>query len=229
MANSEDRGKKSADIELLTWWFVRNYYENTESYVPPALKQLIRNFSMKVFESKFLSIKLDLDLIKVLSKQLTFKDATLLYEPSNHEYKSSKFHELCDEKGETLTLIKSEFGNLFGGYTNTPWSNIDLNISDSGNTFLFLLSSNNEQQECPKIWKSKGEYGVCHWKGCGPIFGWHELKIKKNKCEIWCSGPLSGFDPKLTNDDLDEMSGAEKAEKTHCDSFLVDYEVFKMN
>jgi hypothetical protein len=31
------------------------------------------------------------------------------------------FHRLCDGKGATLTLVRSEAGYVFGGYTSEPW------------------------------------------------------------------------------------------------------------
>ena len=51
-------------IELIAWYYIRNNYEDAtqERNVPAALKYLIRNFSSKVFNSKILSIKQDLDL-----------------------------------------------------------------------------------------------------------------------------------------------------------------------
>ena len=233
MEVSEHRTTICSDIELLTWWFVRNHYENNnkQKNVPAALKYLIRNFSMKIFKPKFLSIKLDLDLVELLSKQFKFKNVTLLYKPSEHQYSASKFHELCDGQGATVTLIKSEFGNIFGGYTNISWSSIDLNIRNSGNTFLFLLSSQIEKQECPKIWKSTGELAVGHWKEFGPIFGWQEVRIVTNQCQVLPTHFVSGFDPALNINDFNEMCGADKStnsdRKGYC--FLVDYEVFKIS
>jgi hypothetical protein len=49
----------------------------------------------------------------------------LLFRGSERENKfdKTKFHDKCDEKGPTITLIKSkEYGNIFGGYTDIPWS-----------------------------------------------------------------------------------------------------------
>ena len=228
MQDSEDRATIGSDIELLAWWFVRNHYENTnkQKNVPAALKYLIRNFSMKLFKSKFLSIKLDLDLIKLLSTQLTSKNVTLLYKPSEHGYSSLKFHEFCDEKGPTLTLIKSEFGNIFAGYTNMPWSNRNMMVNDSAKTFLFLLSSQT-QQKCPKIWKS-GRIVARHMKEYGPIFGFHEVRIEKDQCVIAPGGVWSAFDPKLESNDVNALSGADKSGRPYCPSFLVDYQVFKL-
>ena len=45
----------------------------------------------------------------------------LLYKASEHENKSRLFHECCDDKGPTLTIIKSTEGWIFGGYTTQSW------------------------------------------------------------------------------------------------------------
>ena len=45
----------------------------------------------------------------------------LLYRASEHEYKPISFHECCDDKGPTLTIIKSTEGWIFGGYTTQSW------------------------------------------------------------------------------------------------------------
>ena len=35
---------------------------------------------------------------------------------------AENFHTLCDNKGPTLTVVESEFGKRFGGYTSVPWT-----------------------------------------------------------------------------------------------------------
>jgi hypothetical protein len=47
----------------------------------------------------------------------------LLYKGTRDGFKASKFHELCDNKGSTLTLIKSDQNKIFGGYTSVGWKN----------------------------------------------------------------------------------------------------------
>ena len=238
----QDRGTTSLDIELLVWWFVRNHYENTQRYFPVALKYLIKNFSMKIFQSKLLTIKLDLDLIDLLSKQMKFEYPKLLYKPSQNEHASDnhrhptlsgypdKFHKSCDAKGATLTLIKSEYGNIFGVYTDIPWSESNKNVRDLGKTlFLFLLSSHDEHQECPKIWRATGDgIKVRNLKGLGPIFGCHEVAIVNNKCVVFSrdNRNISSFDPILDRNALNQISGANKDYKIF--GFDVDCEVFAM-
>ena len=47
-------------------------------------------------------------------------DYVLLYRASRNGWAASNFHSCCDNKGPTVTVIKS--GNyIFGGYTEQPW------------------------------------------------------------------------------------------------------------
>ena len=49
---------------------------------------------------------------------------TLLYRSSRHGWKASKFHELCDEKGPTITVMRSYAGRVFGGFTMQNWDSV---------------------------------------------------------------------------------------------------------
>lgn len=53
------------------------------------------------------------------------------------------FHSCCDNKGETITVIRSTSGHIFGGYTSKSWTSSGKYVSDP-NSFLFtLVNSNN--------------------------------------------------------------------------------------
>jgi hypothetical protein len=77
------------------------------------------------------------------NKDLKFE---LLYRLSEHGEKYSKFHELCDNKGSTLTLFKVNYENKVGIYTplildsKSGWKN-DMN------TFIFNLNKNKKYQK----------------------------------------------------------------------------------
>ena len=45
----------------------------------------------------------------------------LLYKATRDGFKSIDFYSRCDEKGPTISLIKSEHGVTFGGLTNLNW------------------------------------------------------------------------------------------------------------
>lgn len=68
----------------------------------------------------------------------------LIYRGSDHEFKAKKFWSKCSNQGNTLCLIKSERGNVFGGYTDLNWiANKDYKygelIQGNGNSFLFRI------------------------------------------------------------------------------------------
>ena len=91
--------------------------------VPMTLKYVIMQFSKKKIGCKMLTFKEDIEFFKLLSSKLkeiiTHKTYKLLYRASEHNYlASSTFHKLCDNHGPTITIIKSNFGNIFGGFTS---------------------------------------------------------------------------------------------------------------
>ena len=46
----------------------------------------------------------------------------LLYRAKRDGFTGTKFHELCNGKGATLTICKSKnYEHLFGGYADIPW------------------------------------------------------------------------------------------------------------
>merc|ERR1719203_1567517 len=54
----------------------------------------------------------------------------LLFRASEHGYSSDKFHEFCDEKGSTITIIENEHGHVFGGYAERSWKKQEQQITD---------------------------------------------------------------------------------------------------
>lgn len=77
----------------------------------------------------------------VLNGQIV-KEIKLLYRGSDDGFIASKFHELCDEKGSTLTIIKSDgYDRIFGGFTDIPWKNSSVLAPGRGNSFIYCFDS----------------------------------------------------------------------------------------
>jgi len=51
------------------------------------------------------------------------------------------FHEKCDSHGPTVSILKSNFGGIFGGYTVVPWTNKGNNVIDN-KSFICSFSNN---------------------------------------------------------------------------------------
>ena len=60
---------------------------------------------------------------------------------SENGSQSKEFHKYCDNKGPTLTLIKTNKNKIFGGFTTLDWKSEGGEILDESNsTFIFSLN-----------------------------------------------------------------------------------------
>lgn len=62
----------------------------------------------------------------------------LVYRASVHGWSGSDFHSHCDNKGATVTIIKTTDGYVFGGYTDVAWNSVG-SWQWSDKAFLFAL------------------------------------------------------------------------------------------
>jgi len=76
--------------------------------------------------------------------------AELLYRLSRDGDKILRFHELCDNKGPTLTLFFSEDGNKGGIFTTLSWDKASREKSDS-ESFMLNLNKNEKYKKKIKI------------------------------------------------------------------------------
>jgi hypothetical protein len=98
----------------------------------------------------------------------------LIYRASQDGFEAFSFHTKCDNKPNTLIIIKSTNGNVFGGYTEQTWNHTG-NYKDDPNSFLFSLI--NKLNKPIKIKWSKNN-GIGCISNYGPTFGGgHDLSI----------------------------------------------------
>ena len=94
----------------------------------------------------------------------------LIYRGTRDGMTSSVFHNKCDNKGETITLIKNEKGNIFGGYASISWTSANGLWYSAPASFLFTLS-NIYNTEPTKFQSKNDQKEVRHMSDYGPIFG----------------------------------------------------------
>ena len=94
-------------------------------------------------------------------------DHNLLYRASRDRFISTAFHQKCDEKGPTVTVMYGSNGYVFGGYTSKNWTNTNTWIAD-GDAFLFSLRSTAGDQRIKQI--GTGNHGISSSQ-FGPSFG----------------------------------------------------------
>ena len=65
----------------------------------------------------------------------------LLYRATRDGFTSQAFHSKCDNKANTVTIIKNNLNYVFGGYTSATWNGTSKWINDP-NAFIFSLRRN---------------------------------------------------------------------------------------
>ncbi|EFC37928.1 predicted protein [Naegleria gruberi] len=105
----------------------------------------------------------------------------LLYRGSRDGFQAVDFHSRCDYKGPTLSIIKSEHGNIFGGFTSEHWEALQINDHKLDPTaFLFKIENSTFKQFEPR-----NQICQSYAMGCGKndlcVFGaGHDLRIVNN-------------------------------------------------
>jgi hypothetical protein len=63
----------------------------------------------------------------------------LLYRASQDGWNVSDFHGKCDDKGATVTIVKTSEGYVFGGYNDQSWAGSGV-FKSSNEAFMFSLN-----------------------------------------------------------------------------------------
>ena len=53
---------------------------------------------------------------------------------------SKDFHKYCDNKGPTLTIVKTTKNKMFGGFTPLNWDDSGVKYDKNNQTFIFSLN-----------------------------------------------------------------------------------------
>ncbi len=107
----------------------------------------------------------------------------LLYRGSRDGYQGSSFHSKCDNISNTVTIIKTAFNSVFGGFTSAQWKS-NRNYSDSfiydANAFIFSLrrSGNLNNQ---RFNVTRPSLALFSYYDNGPAFGdGYDINIRDN-------------------------------------------------
>ena len=73
---------------------------------------------------------------KVFDKTIDFQ---ILFVGTKFNFEAIEFHKACDNKGATLTIFKTDVGDVFGYYTSQPWKSSGGFQHVWGRSFFFKL------------------------------------------------------------------------------------------
>ena len=168
---------KSDDIDFMK--NIKSFFQNTLT----DFKNIKKDFKFPK-----MNIFLDSNLILKNEERYFIKDklfdnksfnTILLYKGSRDGFEASKFHSLCDNKGPTITFIKSHLNKIFGGFINDSWHSKD-NYTYCKESFLFSL----DKREKYKHKKSDKKYSYFGGKSYSVVFGGgfngHDICISNN-------------------------------------------------
>jgi len=71
----------------------------------------------------------------------------LIYRATTDGFDTSNFHSKCDNQGPTIVIIKSNQGNIFGGFNKNAWISNNAYTTSSEN---FLFSYKNQDSKIKK-------------------------------------------------------------------------------
>ena len=132
------------------------------------------------------------------SKHFTY---TLLYKATRDGDLARNFHNKCDNRGTTLTLVKTVEGWIFGGHTTCAWQSGVNRYEKCEDVFMFSLSL---LKKYP--FNYKGSNVIVNLDYKGPTFGFgYDMSIS-DKClsrENTCYSP-SSF---IGGDEVNEFNG----------------------
>ena len=119
-----------------------------------------------VMSKNILLNKDEYDLLKYFINKGNIK-LSLIYKATIDSDFSNKFHEKCDNNSPTITLIKTDNGIRFGGYTTQTWNNNE-ECKQDDEAFLFSINLRKKYEiqkgvECAIY--CGGEYGPTFGEG----------------------------------------------------------------
>ena len=141
------------------------------------------------------------------------KKYNLLFRASENNYRAANFHTKCDGKNNTVTIVETKNGRIFGGFTDASWNQNSSSYISGSNGFIFSLDNNDI------YYNKNGSYNIYGHSSYGPYFGSGDFYISDN-----CN----------TNNSSEAMGSAydnngKRYPLTGYSSYVVkDYEVFQL-
>ncbi|XP_060064215.1 interferon-induced protein 44-like [Ylistrum balloti] len=94
----------------------------------------------------------------------------LLYKISRDGCNANTFHNYCNNKGPTVTVLYNTDKSVYGGYTAENWTS-NITYVDDAHAFLFKLEYNGKENPMKFPTKNNGTNAMYNKESCGPTFG----------------------------------------------------------
>ncbi|PKC57026.1 hypothetical protein RhiirA1_541818 [Rhizophagus irregularis] len=167
-------------------------------YVPrkKSEQQTIREtkiISLKSIVSKIITIQHAeliskwIDRLEITDELKNSYEFKLILRGSRDGFTPRKFHEICDNKSHTISIIKVKGTNeIFGGYNPIMWESrtyipgSDGEYSKTKDSFIFSFNNKIDIKNHILSRVEEEKYAIDNYCSCGPSFGRKDLKIGGN-------------------------------------------------
>eukprot|EP01084_Bolivina_argentea_P111483 198880_1 len=149
----------------------KNEYGWSEYCKPVKFKTYILKINTKIMTSDEIQILIDLIKQKRKKKSLEWN---LLFRGSNDGFLASTFHLKCDDMANTICVIESNHGNVFGGFTTLPWKSDVGRYHVDEEAFVFIVRKKKKslKKAIMYLQYTSSQHSVVHNKYMGPVFGY---------------------------------------------------------
>ena len=218
MVTADDLPGVKIDKVLSLRDIISKLFADKEDYIVVAKSQL---------DSQIITSQSENDQIASWLKEVNrMSEPKLLYRASCDGWSARKFHSKCDGYSNTLVIVKTGKGFVFGGYSDQSWKGNDGEYKSSMSSFLFSVKCYAGLKPTKmKVKSGHKEKAVYASNNYGPCFGNTDIEIGKN------NDMRKGFTE--PNDAYDIPSGASKTfltGKTGSDQrfHVIELEVFEV-
>lgn len=112
---------------------------------------------------------------------------TLIYSGKQDGFSASSFHARCDNQGDTLVVVLTDHGCIFGGFSRAKWDSSNQYKTDK-DAFVFSLVNKEKKPQRFNIASGREQYAIYCNPQYGPTFGGgHDFFIASN-CDTSDSG-----------------------------------------
>ena len=207
--NIEQLGKMTSEFEKRMKNNIMEQYIKELTKVDKKYLKISKEINSNILKFDEISL-IEEGVKKKLSKNI--KEYKLIFKASKDGFRVKDFHNYCDGKDNTLTLVKTKTGRRFGGFTDQKWDQSGSNKSGS-NGFLFSL----DFKEI--YYNNNSSYNIQGNSSYGPYFG-NDFYIGDN-CNSGYNSSDSSNCYYTTNSKTYALAGENKY-------IVEDYEVYQI-
>lgn len=161
----------------MTYIFIRSEFiqQKLKLLNPIIEQQFLKQVSKTIREEHEKHFQYLAKLLKFKTTDQLANHLRLFFCASEHNFSAKKFHELCDGKGPTITIIRSTSKHLFGGYASISW-NSNNSCSSAPGSFLFSI----DKQTMHTIYRNEDK-AIGGFETSGLAFGGSDLTLSDER------------------------------------------------